>query len=309
MAENNKTTTSTELFSPQQIGEIFNRVAGHSTIAALSGQSPIPFAGVESYVFTMDGEAAIVGEGEAKPAGEAKFSKVLVKPLKVVYQHRLTDEFKYMADEAALPYLEAFMDGFAKKIARALDIMAFHGLNPATKEASELIGNNCFDKKITETVDFEAANADDNIQAAVNTVQGKDRYTNGLAMTPAFATAMGNIKEKTGSKVPLYPEFRFGGHPQTFGGMKADVNNTLAFGSSTKAGDKNDEAIIGDFQNALKWGYTNSMKTELIEYGDPDGQGDLKNHNQVVLRAEAYIGWGILDNDSFVRIVKAVPAA
>ncbi|WP_289831702.1 hypothetical protein [Faecalibaculum rodentium] len=75
MAENNKTTTSTELFSPQQIGEIFNRVAGHSTIAALSGQSPIPFAGVESYVFTMDGEAAIVGEGEAKPAGEAKFSK------------------------------------------------------------------------------------------------------------------------------------------------------------------------------------------------------------------------------------------
>ncbi|WP_289757567.1 phage major capsid family protein, partial [Faecalibaculum rodentium] len=203
MAENNKTTTSTELFSPQQIGEIFNRVAGHSTIAALSGQSPIPFAGVESYVFTMDGEAAIVGEGEAKPAGEAKFSKVLVKPLKVVYQHRLTDEFKYMADEAALPYLEAFMDGFAKKIARALDIMAFHGL---TKEASELIGNNCFDKKITETVDFDAANADDNIQAAVNTVQGKDRYTNGLAMTPAFATAMGNIKEKTGSKVPLYPE-------------------------------------------------------------------------------------------------------
>lgn len=44
---------------------------------------------------------------------------------------------------------------------------------------------------------------------------------------------------------------------------------------------------------------------EVIEYGDPDGQGDLKKTNQIVLRAEAYIGWGILDNASFKKIVKA----
>ena len=38
---------------------------------------------------------------------------------------------------------------------------------------------------------------------------------------------------------------------------------------------------------------------EVIEYGDPDGAGDLKRYNQVYLRAEAYIGWAILDPSAF----------
>ena len=44
------------------------------------------------------------------------------------------------------------------------------------------------------------------------------------------------------------------------------------------------------------------MPLEIIEYGDPDGQGDLKRKNQVVLRSEAYIGFGILDKDAFALI-------
>ena len=40
-----------------------------------------------------------------------------------------------------------------------------------------------------------------------------------------------------------------------------------------------------------------------MEYGDPDNTGkDLKGYNQVYLRLEAYIGWGILDPDAFARI-------
>ena len=39
---------------------------------------------------------------------------------------------------------------------------------------------------------------------------------------------------------------------------------------------------------------------EIIKYGDPDGAGrDLKRYNEVCLRAEAYIGWGILDAAAF----------
>jgi hypothetical protein len=97
----------------------------------------------------------------------------------------------------------------------------------------------------------------------------------------------------------LYPEFRFGANPGNFGGMTSDINSTVAFGSST------DRAIVGDFQNAFKWGYAEQVPVEVIEYGDPDGLGDLKRYNQVVLRAEAYVGWGILDASSFVRIVSA----
>lgn len=308
MASSNITKSGT-LFSEKQVGEVFNKVAGHSAIAKLSGQTPIPFAGIENYIFSMDGEASIVGEGENKPAGPAEFKKVSVKPVKVVYQHRLTDEFCYMSDEAKLPYLAQFQDGFAKKIARAIDIMYFHGLNPATKEAATAVKDIAFNAKVTQEQTFDAANADDNVNDAVNTIVAKDGTPTGIAMAPKFRTALGAIKEKTGSKVPMYPEFRGVGNPGTFMGLTCDINNSLAYNDKTAAGSKNTVAIVGDFQNALKWGYTKNIAMEKIEYGDPDGQGDLKRTNQIVLRAEAYIGCGIIDPESFVRIVETVPAA
>ena len=46
---------------------------------------------------------------------------------------------------------------------------------------------------------------------------------------------------------------------------------------------------------------------EVIQYGDPDQSGeDLKAHNQVYLRCETYIGWGILDKNAFARINEQV---
>ena len=80
--------------------------------------------------------------------------------------------------------------------------------------------------------------------------------------------------------------------------MASDVNNTVSFGDSA------DMAIVGDFANAFKWGYSETIPLEIIEYGDPDGQGDLKRTNQIVLRSEAYVGWGILDKKSFALITK-----
>ena len=305
-----KHTTSSTLFAPEQVAEIFNKVSGHSAIAGLSGQTPIPFAGVESYIFSMDGEASIVAEGGQKPAGDAAFSKVTVKPLKIVYQHRLTDEFMNMAEEVALTYLQQFYDGFAKKAARALDIMAFKGLNPASKvAATDTIGTNYFDSKVTQEVAYDASNVDDNIDEAVSVIQGNDGTVTGIAISPAVAADLGKIKEKTGSKLPMYPEFRFGGKPAAFGGMKLDINNTVSFGASTDKSAENTVGYIGDFEHAMKWGYTQDVKTEIIEYGDPDGQGDLKRTNEIVIRAEAYIGWGIIDPSSFVRLVKTNPAS
>ena len=60
--------------------------------------------------------------------------------------------------------------------------------------------------------------------------------------------------------------------------------------------------LVGDF-SAFKWGYAKQIPVEVIEYGDPDNAGsDLKGHNQVYLRAEAYIGWGILAPSFFAKI-------
>lgn len=291
-----KTTTSGTLFKPELVTEMFNKVKGHSSLAKLSGSTPIPFAGIDSFVFTMDGEASIVGEGGQKPAGEANFAPVTIKPIKFLYQHRLNDEFVNLSEEKQLPYLEAFSDGFSKKIARALDIAAFHGVNPYDKQTSSTVGDNCFDKAVTEEVTFVEATPDDNIDEAVKPIQANDGVITGIAMAPAFGSALGAMKTKD-SNLSIYPEYRFGANPESFGGMKSDVNGTVNYGESK------DRAIVGDFENAFKWGYAEDIPLELIEYGDPDGQGDLKRSNQVVLRAEAYIGWGILDSGSFVRIV------
>ena len=82
--------------------------------------------------------------------------------------------------------------------------------------------------------------------------------------------------------------------------MQSDVNKTL---STVASGAKKDHAIVGDFENAFKWGYAENIPLEIIEYGDPDGAGrDLKRYREVCLRTEVYVGWGILDEESFARV-------
>lgn len=288
-------TTSTDLFPEELIPEIFNKVRGHSSIAKLTGAMPLRFAGNEQFVFSMDGEVSIVGEGENKPAGDAAVTSVTIVPIKFLYQHRVTAEFVKMSEEQQVPYLQAFTEGFAAKIARGLDIAAFHGINPASATAVAALATKNMDGA-TGTISYVAASADDNIDAAVQAIVGADGQVTGIAMAPTFSAALAAIKV---NGVAQYPEYRFGQNPDAFYGMGSDVNNTVNFGSSK------DMAIVGDFKNALRWGYAENIPMEIIEYGDPDGQGDLKRKNQIVLRAEAYIGWGILDPASFKRIVAA----
>lgn len=293
-------TNTGTTFKPELVKDLFNKVKGHSTLAKLSASEPVPFSGIDIMTFSMDGEAAIVGEGENKPAGEASKGSVTAKPIKFVYQHRVTEEFLKMSDEKQLPILKAFNDGFSKKIARGFDIAAFHGVNPATNIASSIVGANCFDSAITNTVTYNSSTPDDNVDSAAALIQLAERDVTGIAMSPAFSSALGAMK-MADSHAPMYPEFRFGANPGNFGGMPADKNSTVSFGSSL------DRAIVGDFANAFRWGYAQGVTFEIIPYGDPDGQGDLKRTNEIVLRAECYVGWAILDAASFARVVATNP--
>ena len=293
-------TTSGTLYKPELVRDLFNKVKGKSTLAKLCGGDPMPFSGIDVMTFSMDGEAAIVGEGGQKPAGEAAVGSVTIKPIKFVYQHRVTDEFLKMTEEKQLPILQAYNEGFAKKIARGFDIAAFHGVNPATNNPSSIVGTNCFDSTITNTVTYNSSTPDDNIDSAVAPIQLAERDITGIAMAPAFGSALGAMK-MADSHAPMYPEFRYGANPGSFGGMTADINSTVSFGSSL------DRAIVGDFASAFKWGYAQNVTFEVIPYGDPDGQGDLKRTNEIVLRSECYVGWGILDAASFARVVASNP--
>lgn len=282
------------MFPAEIVSDLITKVRGTSALAVLSNQKPIAFDGEQMFTFSMDNEIDVVAENGKKSHGGMTIEPVNVVPYKVEYGARVSDEFMYANEEHKLNTLKAFNEGFAKKLAKGFDLMAFHGINPRTGAASTVIGDNNFDTKITQTVVFDADAPDDNIEDALSLINGAEREYSGIALSEVFRKAMGSIKV---NGVPQYPEFRMGACPDNIGLMITALNNTVS-GASSK-----DRAIIGDFSAMFKWGYAKEVPMEVIPYGDPDNTGvDLKGSNQVYIRSEAYIGWGILDADSFVRI-------
>ncbi len=287
-------TSKGNLFEPKLVSDLINKVKGHSSLAVLCNSTPIPFNGLKEFVFNMDNEVDVVAENGRKTEGGFSLEPVKIVPIKIEYGARVSDEFLYASEEEKIDYLSAFNDGFAKKVARGIDIMAMHGFNPRTKTASDVIGGNHFDAKVTQKVTYDAAKADENIDAAIKLVDDNDHDVTGMAMSKDFGAALSKLKV---NGVVQYPEFRFGANPGTFAGYKADVNKTVNFATA------NDHMIVGDFANMFKWGYAKEIPLEIIKYGDPDNSGkDLKGYNQVYIRAEAYIGWGILDPTAFARV-------
>ena len=284
------------LFDPVLIKDLITKVRGKSSLAKLSRMTPVSFVGNKEFIFNMDSEIDIVAENTQKKDGGATLTPVTIVPIKFVYGMRVSDEFMFAAEEEQIAILQAFNDGFSKKVASGLDQAAFHGINPSTGTASTVIGDNHFDKKATQTITYAADTVDANIEAAIALVEGSDGEVTGMVISPAVRSALAALTNSAGDK--RYPEFAFGGQPSHLGQTMLDINKNVAVGAK-------DQAVIGDFENMFKWGYAKEIPTEIIKYGDPDGQGDLKRQNQLYIRAEVYLGWGILDAGSFARIVPA----
>lgn len=289
-----ETLTRGELFAPETVTDLFSKASGKSTLAKLSGTMPIPFNGSEIFTFSMDDEVNIVAEGTKKEAGSISVEPIKVVPIKVEYGARVTDEFMYATEEKQLDILKAFNEGYAKKIARALDIMVMHGVNPRSGEVSALIGTNSFDTNTSVTeVEYSSTEIEENIETAIAAVNEAYDVT-GMAMAKTFSSTLAQL---TVNGVKQYPQLAWGANPGVINGLATDVNSTVSFK------DSNDMAILGDFANAFKWGYAKEIPLEVIQYGDPDQSGkDLKAYNQVYLRCETYLGWAILDPTAFARI-------
>lgn len=280
------------LFPAELVTEMFSKVKGHSSIARLAAQTPVAFNGNDIMTFAMEDEVALLGENESKSAGSVVLAPVQMKPVKVEYGARVSDEFLYASEEKQIDMLKDFAEGYAKKVARGLDIMVMHGVNPRTGSAASQIGTNSLDTNtdVTAVTATSAPLAD--LESAVAAIGDYD--VTGYALGKTFATSLAPVT--VGQTVP-FAAFMLGGNPGALNGIPADVNNTVEFNSSGIS------AYVGDFANALKWGYAKEIPLEVIPYGDPDNSGhDLKGFNQVYLRAETYIGWGILDGNAFARI-------
>ena len=285
------------LFDPELVKDVINKVKGKSALAVLSASKPVPFNGSKEFIFTMDNDVDIVAENGKYSHGGITYEPVVIVPIKFEYGARVSEEFMFTSEEEQLETLKSFNDGFAKKLAAGMDAAAMHGINPRTGSASTVVGENCFDKKVTQKVVYEEETPDANIEAALAIVEGADREVTGMAIAPAVRSALAAMTKSTGEK--LYPEFAFGGQPSNLGANKLAINKTVSRGDV-------DKAIVGDFESMFRWGYAKEIKTEIIPYGDPDNTGvDLKGSGQIYIRATAYLGWGILDADSFARITNA----
>lgn len=284
------------LFEPELVSDLINKVKGKSSLVALSKSRPIPFNGQKEFIFTMDSEIDVVAESGKKTHGGISLAPVTIVPIKVEYGARVSDEFLYASEEEKINIIKAFNDGYARKLARGIDLMAMHGVNPRSGTASSVIGNNNFTSQVTQTIEFDENDPDDNIESAVALVQGSSGTVTGAALSPKFSSALSKLKV---NGVKQFPELAWGGNPGAINGLPIDINSTVSEGTENE-----NVAILGDFQNMFKWGYAKQIPFEVIRYGDPDNSGnDLKGYNQVYLRSETYLGWGIMDETNFARVI------
>ena len=172
-------------------------------------------------------------------------------------------------------------------------------MGSAVTSSSAAIGTNSLDTNTSVTgITYSSSALEDNLEDAIAAL-GAAYDNTGYAFAKTFAAGLGKTKV---NGVSQYPEFKLGGNPGKLNGVPCDVNNTVSFVDTSTS--KN-YAYIGDFAKAFKYGIAKEIPLEIIPYGNPDNDstaGDLKGHNQVYLRAEAYVGWAILDGTAFARI-------
>lgn len=286
-----------ELFPEVLVNELFDKVKGHSSLASLTNSTPVAFNGNREFTFAMDKEVDIVAEGGAYSNGGLTLKPVTIVPLKMEYGARVSKEFLYATEEVRIEILKKFSEGFAKKLARGIDIAAIHGVNPRSGQEASIIGNNCFVKAVTQKVEGSAGTADEKVEAAIALVDGEDNDVNGMCASKKFRADLSKLTTAGGAK--MFPDLAWGNVPGTINGLTTSFNSTVGFKNSKV------DAVLGDFGTAFQWGFAKEIPLEIVKYGNPDNDlslGDLSGHGQVYLRCEVYVGWGILDPKSFAII-------
>ncbi len=197
-------------------------------------------------------------------------------------------------------------DASAEALARALDLIVYHGINPLTGAA--LAGSPAKILDTANQVEINVANPDEDIDAAVGLILADGFYSvNGIAFDPTFAYSLATIRDDDSGR-KRFPELGTGQGVTSFNGLDAAVSTTVSApeaaisGGAYQSSNPTVKAILGDFKGALRWGVQREVPIEVIRFGDPDGSGDLKRQNQIALRAEVVYGYAIMDTDAFAVI-------
>ena len=294
-------TTGSLTIPKQLLDPWVNNIHKGSVISQLSGSIPMKFGPGEAFVFDS-GEAEYVGEGANKSSNDVTKTTQTVEPFKFQKTIRFTNEVQWADEDHQLGVIQEILTQIQPALSRALDYGVIHGINPKT---GAVVG--AMTQRLTSAataVELAAADAPYvSTDAAVAALLAADGVPNGIAMDPKFAAKISAERLPTGQK--LYPDFTFANETSTFESLRAATSKTVG-ATGVAAVDTKIRAIVGDF-SAVRWGVQRAIGLELIEFGDPDGNGDLKRNNQVAFRAEVVYGWGIAEiNRNFAKIVDLV---
>lgn len=276
---------------------IFEKAQKGSTLAQLSGARPQKFGKQQVFVLTAPPKAELVGEAAQKSPTQASYSSKTVNPFKLQVTMRFSQEVQWADEDTQIGVLQDLASNAGIALGRALDLVGIHKINPLTGTVSELVKEGLIDTKQSTTL--MGAKYDEAVEAAAGTVISAGYTPTGIAMDPALSFGLSTMRDTTGRKI--YPELGFGQNITNFVGMNAAVSDTVSAKNEISVASKL-LGITGQF-DAFRWGVQRSIGAHMIEYGDPDGLGDLQRSNQVAIRAEIVYGIGIMDSNAFAKIV------
>lgn len=274
---------------------IINKVGNTSTIAALSPSTPQLFLNEDYMVFNGAAEAEVVAEGQKKSSYEQEASYITGKKFKVQCTTRVTDELKWADEDNRLEIISSIQEDQTKAIARALDYVIYHAINP--KSGTKLDGYDALTANAVAVTD----SGDDiaNVDALADAVN--EYEINGVALSRTWASRLRKLRvPATGMR--FYPEIPINLAAGTLDGIPAATSTTVDGAKATTA--TKVLGIMGDY-SLIKWGMIRDIWAEVIQYGDPDQTGvDLKAHNQIAYRTEAMFSYAVLDPKAFA-VLKA----
>lgn len=295
--------TSDVTLPTQIVDGIVEKTKTASTIAALSNQEPMRFGNVTIVTFDDDLTAEFVEQSGAKSVEGTAPDSVVAVPHKAVVNFRTSDEFKIADEDYQLGILDKFEEKCARALGRALDLGAYFRINP--RSGTAVSGWTNYLNTTTNRVEIGASPAADLLlEQAAGLVIGDGYSPTGVALDPSFSWTMATARYADGRK--KYPELGFGVDVSSVEGLRASVSSTVS--GKPRDGDAADNkvrAIVGNYEQGIRWGVQKTFPFRMLEFGDPDNTGrDLAGHNEVLFRAEVIFAWYVFA-DQFAVIEDA----
>lgn len=284
-------------------GESWSKNIRGGVLSRLATADPeLKVGSTDHFTFTGTPKAELVGEGANKSSEDGTPTKKTVKTYKVQITYRFSQELMWEDEDYQAGVVDGLVAKVAVAISRAVDLVAIHGINPKTGEISSDVAD-YFDKngngvaRVVSTGDPQA-----DLETAAGQLQSAGYVATGIAFDPVFAGSL--AREKDSQNRPLYPELGLGFGFEAFQGLQAASSDTVSGRQELESSEVAIQAIIGDF-DAFKWGVARELPLRTIEYGDPDGNGDLQRTNEIAIRAEAVFGFAIMDGTAFSILATA----